>query len=534
MNVRVRFAPSPTGLVHIGSLRTALYNWLFARAHGGSCILRIEDTDRSRYMEGAVENLLQALAWCGLTFDEGPSLDPSSGVNEKGSYGPYFQSQRLHLYQKYIAQLVATGHAYYCHCSSARLESLRKSQQESGIPTRYDRHCRDLPLGPAPGAVIRLKVPLSGAVSFQDRLKGTVTVACAEIDDQVLLKSDGFPTYHAAVVIDDHLMDITHVIRGDEWLISTPKHILLYHNFGWPVPEYIHLPLILAPDKSKLSKRMGSVSVEEFRTEGFLPQALTNFVSLLGWNPGDDREIFGNDPQGMNPAKTVLDSLSEVFSIERLQTSPAIFDRTKLEWMNGSYIRMLSPEALAIACIPFLSAAGLMTPHGPAEINSPDAEDLNAASFTLRNGITVHFDYICGAVATEQARIKKLSDIGESTEYFFNEPAYDASLLVWKKSNIEQTRSALSRLVAALQSPQGAHAFRIPGPNFTLDPWTKDNIEKYIKELIQLNQFDTGSILWPLRVALSGKMNSPGPFDIAAVLGKNKTLQRLQIALNMV
>jgi glutamyl-tRNA synthetase len=289
-NVRVRFAPSPTGLVHIGSLRTALYNFLFARQRKGTFVLRIEDTDRTRYVEGAVDNLLSTLAWCGLSYDEGPVKD--------GSHGPYYQSERLSIYTDYCTQLIEAGYAYPCFCSEARLAEMRKIQMAEKKPLKYDGRCRHLdPYEARKKAkheqhVIRMMVPETGETVVDDLVRGVVTFQNGQIDDQVLLKSDGYPTYHLANVVDDHLMQITHVIRGEEWLPSTPKHLLLYRYLGWDAPQFAHLPLLLNPDRSKLSKRQGDVAVEDYRAKGYLPEALVNFVALLGWSKGDDQELF--------------------------------------------------------------------------------------------------------------------------------------------------------------------------------------------------------------------------------------------------
>lgn len=324
-NVRVRFAPSPTGFVHVGSLRTALYNYLFARHHGGKFVLRVEDTDRARYTEGAVENLLETLEWSGLSDDEGPE--------NNGDFGPYYQSQRLNIYHEYIEKLISNNFAYPCFCSEERLAKIREEQIGKKLTPKYDGHCRHISgdelikRRKSEDHVIRLKIPPEGITKVSDIIRGEVQFQNEMIDDQVLLKSDGFPTYHLANVVDDHLMGITHVIRGEEWLISTPKHIILYDYFGWPIPQFAHLPLLLNPDRSKLSKRQGDVAVEDYRKKGYLPEALLNFVALLGWNRGDDEEIFS------------LEELIADFSLERVNKSGAVFNIEKLNWMNGIYIR---------------------------------------------------------------------------------------------------------------------------------------------------------------------------------------------------
>ncbi|HYQ86845.1 MAG TPA: glutamate--tRNA ligase, partial [Bacteroidota bacterium] len=326
---RVRFAPSPTGYLHVGGLRTALYNYLYARQHEGVFVLRIEDTDRTRRVEGAVESLIGTLQWAGLHYDEGPDIG--------GAFGPYVQSERLPIYRAHVDQLLAEGNAYRCFCTPDRLEEMRKQQERAKMSPRYDRRClildrHEIEENIAKGIpfAVRMKVPRGEAIRFHDLIRETVDFSSDELDDQILLKSDGYPTYHLANVVDDHLMEISHVIRGEEWLPSTPKHVLLYRFFGWQAPEMAHLPLLLNPDRSKLSKRQGDVAVEEYREKGFLPEALVNFVALLGWNPGDERELFS------------LDDLVKEFSIERVGKSGAIFNIDKLVWLNSQHLRKKS------------------------------------------------------------------------------------------------------------------------------------------------------------------------------------------------
>jgi len=347
MSVRVRFAPSPTGFLHIGSLRTALYNYLFAKHEGGTCILRVEDTDRTRLVEGAIEEQIESLRWAGVVFDEGPHVG--------GSYGPYTQSERFDLYSKYGMQLVESGHAYYAFDTSEDLDAMRQRQQAAGIAPKYDRSSmrNQYTLGEAETArlldekaqhVIRLKVPLQTDVRFHDDVRGDMVISGREIDDQILLKSDGFPTYHLANVVDDHLMEITHVIRGEEWLPSTPKHILLYEAFGWKAPSFAHLPLLLNADRSKMSKRHGDVMVADFRNKGYFPAALVNYVSLCGWNPGSDREVYS------------IADLVNAFSLDRVNKAGAVFDYKKLDWMNGEYMKAIDAAVLAAELRPELIA----------------------------------------------------------------------------------------------------------------------------------------------------------------------------------
>jgi len=335
-SVRVRFAPSPTGYLHVGGLRTALYNYLFARKNGGKFVLRIEDTDRNRYVEGAVDNLLSALKWCGLDFDEGPEAG--------GCFGPYLQSQRLDTYQKHIQELIVKGDAYYCFCTPARLEALKEEQQKQKLPqAKYDKHCLSLSkskieenLANKVPFVVRLNVRQNQKIIFDDIVRSRVEFESNNVDDQVLIKSDGFPTYHFANVVDDHLMEISHVIRGEEWLSSTPKHVLLYDSFGWERPIFTHLPLLLNPDRTKLSKRQGDVAVEDYRSKGFLKEALVNFVALLGWNAGDDKEFY------------FMNGLIENFSLERVNKAGAVFDIEKLNWLNAEHLRRKTNDEILL------------------------------------------------------------------------------------------------------------------------------------------------------------------------------------------
>ena len=355
--VRVRFAPSPTGYLHIGGLRTALFNYLYARHTGGKMILRIEDTDRTRFVEGALENLLKALKWSGVEIDEGVMLDENGHVTEKGDFGPYIQSERVEkgIYNKYIDQLIEEGKAYYCFCSQERVDKVRDQMKADGLTPKYDGLCRSIPLEEAKQRVangeeytVRLKLPKDYDISFNDRIKGKITFNTDDQDDQVLIKRDGYPTYHFAVVVDDHLMGITHVVRGDEWISSTPKHVYLYEAFGWEAPEYIHLPTVLNKDHKKYSKRNGDGMVEDFIEEGYMPEGLINFLSLLGWSPDSEEEIF------------TIEELAKQFDFDRVNITGAVFDKKKLDWVNGHYVRELSPEKLAEDIKPYMIKAGLI------------------------------------------------------------------------------------------------------------------------------------------------------------------------------
>ncbi len=354
MSVRVRFAPSPTGFVHIGSLRTALYNYLFAKQQSGKYIIRVEDTDRTRLVEDAVEGMIRSMEWAGVVHDEGPFLERTTIV-QRGEFGPYIQSERLDLYNQYIVQLIESGHAYYCFCTRERLDTLREEQKAKGETSRYDGHCRDLSIEEANKRiaageehVVRLKLPVNQEISFHDVVRGEVTFNTADLDDQVLIKTDGFPTYHFAVIVDDHLMGITHIIRGEEWVSSTPKHVYLYQAFGWEAPEYVHLPNILNTEKKKLSKRHGDVAVEDFHKKGYLPEALVNYIALLGWSPDEEREIFS------------MNELIEKFDLSRVSKSGGVFDVNKLKWMNNHYIREADDDRLAHLALPYLLGSGII------------------------------------------------------------------------------------------------------------------------------------------------------------------------------
>lgn len=472
MKVITRFPPSPTGQLHVGGLRTALYNYVFAKQHKGTFVLRIEDTDQTRYVKGADKNIINSLIAFGLNFDEGPT----------------YQSKQLKTYKKYADQLVEKGHAYKCFCTPERLEQMRKDQQAQKKPPMYDGTCRELTeeqvkekMNQNIPHVIRMKVPEKGEVSFTDLVRGKVSFDLSTIDDQVILKSDGFPTYHLAHVVDDSDSGITHVIRGEEWLPSTPKHILLQQALGFSQPEYAHLPLLLNKDKSKLSKRQGDVSVQDYLDKGYLPEALLNFVALLGWNPGkgSEKEIYS------------LKELIKEFDIKNVHKGGAVFDIEKLDWINGLYIRELDDTILTEQCMPYLKQV------------EPGIE----------------FAYAQKIVAVEKERLKKLSDISEDIGFFFADPEYDRGLLLWKKVSEQQTREHLKLLF-----------------NYILDldekEFTEQKLEKNIIKWIKKNNYGVGDMLWPMRVALSGLKNSPGPFEIAGVLGKKTVERRLQHAID--
>ena len=483
----------------MGGLRTALYNYLFAKHNNGDFILRIEDTDKARFVEGSVEDLARILDLTGLKYSEGVFTDNSGKIAQKGDFGPYMQSERLDIYKKYIDELIKNDYAYFCFCSQERLEEMRKDQQTRKIAPMYDGKCRGLSKAEVKNLikkktpyVIRLKTPKSGFTEFKDLIYGKIKIANETIDDQVLIKSDGYPTYHFANVIDDHLMEISHVVRGEEWLPSTPKHILLYKAFGWDIPEFAHLPLLLNPDKSKLSKRQGDVAVEDYLNKGYLPEALLNFILLLGWNPKTEEEIFS------------LDEMIKRFDLSGVNKYGAVFNIEKLDWINGFYIRGTSIEELTKLCVPYLIEAGLI-------------EKVSSIKYqVLSTGEEVGFDYLKKVVALEQERMKKLSEIGELVKFIFvDKLEYDEDLLIWKKMSSEKVKNNLELAYRELE--------KINEKNFT-----ENNLEKVLRDLMERKGIKTGELLWSLRVSLTGLKGSPGPFEVGGVLGKEKVLERIR------
>ena len=493
--VRVRFAPSPTGFLHIGGLRTALYNELFARRHTGTFILRIEDTDQTRYVPDAVENLIRTLEWAGIKPDEGPYLDAEGQVQERGEYGPYVQSKRLEIYRRHVTQLLAEGKAYRCFCTSQTLDEMRKDQENSGRPVMYDRRCRSIKPETAEARaaageahVVRLMVPAVGNTVVDDAIRGAVSFDNSVVDDQVLLKSDGFPTYHLANVVDDHLMGITHVIRGEEWLPSTPKHVLLYHAFGWNRPVFAHVPLLLNPDRSKLSKRQGDVAVEDYRKKGYLPEALVNFVALLGWNPSGTQEIY------------LKQELSDKFELAKINKGGAVFNKEKLDWLNREYIKKMSDEDLLAAALPYFVAAG----------HSADSLTSGPLSGVFRR-----------AVSLERSRVVVLSDLVAGTEFYFRSSLeYDAKILPWKKSTPAVAAERLQGIISLLDG--------VPESSFA----DAKAIEQEVTRFIADQGWTNAETLWPMRVALTARAASPSPFEVAWALGKKATLERLCSALS--
>lgn len=483
--VRVRFAPSPTGYLHIGGLRTVLYNFLFARHHGGSFLLRIEDTDQARLVPGAKEQLLKTLHLFGMDSDEPPVV----------------QSERLALYASHAKTLVETGKAYRCYCTAEELEKMRTEQSARKEPTRYDGRCRNLTAAEQQNRehagkshVIRLAVPKERAqVVFTDLIRGDISTPIGSIDDAVLIKSDGFPTYHLANVVDDHQMHISHVIRGEEWVSSTPKHVLLYEAFGWTPPAFAHLPLLLNPDKSKLSKRQGDVAVEDFLAKGYLPEALINFVALLGWNPTADREIYS------------MDDLIALFDIAKINASGAVMNTEKLEWMNGQYLLKIAPERLIGLVTAALVGEGLLEEQDSGKWLIPELSR------------TVDAAWLKTVLDCEKERLTRASQVGELLPFLFKKPeAYSAELLIWKKSSAEATAQILEKLVDWFSGYE--------------KDWSLPIIESGVKEWIEQSGLSNGDVLWPLRVALTGRSASPSPFHVAALLEKTEVVERLRSA----
>lgn len=475
--VRTRFAPSPTGRMHVGNLRTALYAYLIAKHAGGQFILRIEDTDQERFMEEALDIIYRTLEETGLKHDEGPDKD--------GGAGPYIQSQRCRqgIYMKYAKQLVEQGDAYYCFCSKERLESLRATVAGKEI-VMYDKHCLHLSkeeveanLKAGKPYVIRMNMPTEGTTSFHDEIYGNITVDNGELDDMILIKSDGYPTYNFANVVDDHLMGITHVVRGNEYLSSTPKYNRIYQAFGWEIPVYIHCPLITNEEHQKLSKRSGHSSYEDLIEQGFLKDAVVNFVALLGWSPAEDREIYS------------LEELVKVFDYTRISKSPAVFDMTKLKWMNGEYMKAMDPEEFYERALPYMKQA-----------------------------VTRDYDFHKMAEMV-RTRIEVFPDIPEMLDFFEKVPEYDSSMYVHKKmkSTLETSLTVLRETLPILEAQED---------------YSNDGLFTVLSAYASEKGYKTGLVMWPLRTALSGKQTTPaGATQIMEVLGKEETLSRIRAAI---
>jgi len=471
--------------MHVGNFRTALFAYLMARQSNGRFILRIEDTDQGRSVEGTVENILRTLHWSGLDPDEGVMLRKGL-ITQEGTRGPYIQSERLELYRKYADELVSKGHAYPCFCTPERLTKMRDEQALKKQAPMYDRHCLHLPKkeiadrieGGEPH-VLRLLVPRDRSISYDDEIRGNVTFHGHTVDDQVLMKSDGFPTYHLAHIVDDHLMEIDLVIRGEEWLSSTPKHLILFSMFDWAPPKYAHVPLILNPDHTKLSKRQGSVAVEEYIAQGYLPEALLNFLGLLGWNPGTTQDIFS------------LPELIEQFSLERVQKAGAVFDLKKLQWLQGQWIR---------------------------KIPLSDFADRIKSLVVERYPNAVHDAQFSAKAVLIQERLTFFSEAVDLLSFFYSEPKVTVELLANPKQKV--TLELLPKILELLKDTLEA---------IMKDEWTADTLKERITGTAEANTLKPGQMLWVLRAALTGLAYSPGAFDVAVMLGKEKCLERLEV-----
>lgn len=475
---RVRFAPSPTGYLHIGGLRTALYNYLFAKHNNGKFILRIEDTDRNRYVEGAVENLISTLSWTGLNYDEGP--------DKPGDFGPYMQSLRLSVYKEHSDKLISDKKAYYCFCSPERLTALREEQTKAGASQlKYDKHCLNLcgtevkdNISKRMPYVIRMNVPPDELIIIDDIIRGRVEFNSDIVDDQVLLKSDGYPTYHLANVIDDHLMKITHVIRGEEWLPSTPKHALLYDFFGWERPEFAHLPLLLNPDKSKLSKRQGDVAVEDYRSKGYLKEALLNFILLLGWNNADDKEFY------------YMNEAVEKFSLEKVNKAGAVFNLEKLNWLNAEHLRKMRNEEI----LPLLK------------------QELAASEYSDND---YNASYLLLIIEAMKERVSFIKEYIEKAPYFYKAPAtYEEKSVEknWKPETPEHLKLFIEK-IKKLNQPQ------------------KNDYESALNETAEALNVGKGKLIHPLRLAVSGQSTGPGMFDLLFILGTEEIIKRINAAI---
>ncbi|MEA2684084.1 MAG: glutamyl-tRNA synthetase [Chloroflexota bacterium] len=477
MTVRVRFAPSPTGALHPGSARTVLFNFLFAHREGGTFILRIEDTDRARLGEGSLESILEGLRWLGLGWDEGPDVG--------GPHAPYFQSERLEIYRDHVDRLLEAGSAYPCFCTRERLDALRQEQQKAGRPTRYDRLCAGLPADEVSARVeagephvVRMRVP-AGKTTVPDLVRGDLEFDNGSQDDQVILKSDGYPTYHLASTVDDHLMEITHVIRGDEWLASSPKQVMLYAMLGWSPPAFVHLPLVLGPDRAKLSKRHGAAAVLEYRDMGYLPQAMNNFLALLGWSPGTEQEFYD------------LEGLSRAFDLKRIQTSPAVFDQAKLDSVNGLHIRAMPVAELAAALRPFV----------------PDLPD----------------DLLLKATPLIRERIQRLTEAGPLLGFLAHRPTQLPDDIVPKLKEASREEAA-GQAVTALQAVRRLFD---SGP---LGPSLEEPMRKAAAEI----GWKAGDLFMTTRIALTGSRVTPPLLESAALLGQAECLVRLDYAIQEV
>lgn len=489
MSVRVRFAPSPTGYVHIGSLRTALYDYLYAKKHDGKYVLRIEDTDRTRLVDDALDNLLEAVEWAGVMHDEGPVHNESGEMVQIGDKGPYVQSERLHIYRPYVDQLIDEGHAYYCFCSKERLDAVREENKEKGIFSGYDGHCRDLSVEDAKkrieageSYVVRLKLPEDREVVIDDMVRGRVVMNTNDSDDQVLLKADGFPTYHLAVIVDDHLMGITHIIRGEEWLPSTPKHVILYEMFGWDVPKFAHLPNILNSEKKKLSKRHGDVSVADFRKKGYLPEALINFLALVGWSPEGDQEIM------------TMEEMIEKFSFDRVSKSGGVFDVQKLNWMSNHYIKEADLDRLTDLAVPYVVEAGYLT----------------------EDAVSGHKVWLSRIVDLSREYLEYMAQIPKHVELFVGQEVKLEDEEAKTMVEMDHVPAMLEVLKAKLDEAEEFDAASV-------------------KKAFKATQKESGvkgkNLFMCTRVALTGQVHGPDLMEIISILGRDLAKKRIDFTL---
>ena len=489
MKPRLRFAPSPTGYVHIGGLRTALYNYLYAKQNDGQYLLRIEDTDQTRLVEDAVEGIIRSLSWAGVVHDEGPVLDASGHITQTGDCGPYIQSQRLEIYKKHALELVEKDHAYYCFCSKERLDAVREQQKSEGLTPKYDGHCKHLSkeevdekLASGQDHVIRLKLPENRVIEFNDAIKGTVTVNTNDLDDQVLMKTDSFPTYHMAVVVDDHYMGITHVVRGDEWLISTPKHVFTYEAFGWDAPEFVHLPVILSQSKKKLSKREGSVAVEDFRSKGYLPEALINYVALVGWSPEDGQEILS------------MSEMIEKFSFERVSKSGGVFDLDKLNWMNNHYIKSADLDRLTELSKGYLIEAG----------------------FTTEATFKADYNWLKRMIEVLRERFNKLEDIKDYYAFFTRKDVVLEDDEAGEMIKLEHVPEMMQIFADKMMATEVLNA---------------DAVKTILKEIQKETGHKGKNLFMPVRVAITGQVHGPDIAIVIELLGKELTKERIDYCL---
>lgn len=485
MTVRLRFAPSPTGYLHIGGLKSALYNYLYAKGHDGKYILRIEDTDRTRYVEGAIENLIDSLEWAGIKHDEGVFVEGGKLV-QKGEFGPYIQSERLDIYKKYIDILLEKGHAYYCFCTKERLDEVREKQKANGETPMYDKHCRNLSkeeveakIAAGEEYVIRLKMPENKDITFHDAIKGNITINSSEVDDQVLIKSDGFPTYHFAVVVDDHLMQISHVVRGEEWLTSTPKQQVLYEDFGWDVPEFVHLPTLLNANRKKLSKRQGDVATSDFMKKGYLPEAMDNYLALVGWSPKDNQEIFS------------LEELAKEFDFDRVSNTGGIFDVDKLNFINNHYIKEANASRIAKLAVASIVEAKLMTEEEAKE----------------------RFDWIVLVTDALKERLNFVSELPEHMHIFFGDETTFETEEAREILEGEQVKELLTAFIGKLNE---------------IDEIDEEFANSIFKVLKKETGIKGKNLYMPIRCAVTGQMHGPDMGKILIALGKKITLNRVE------